>query len=220
MIVTTRHLPEHYARLQQAASVDDFFSIPFSGVVNAVWMPRTIHGDYTELARQLYLVPSWCEQMFEHNHKIRQRLEEVATHVGKVGEAARQVLADQDMVRARGLRVDFRLAGPDYYQFDVYAPHMDLGDPQDQGGTFSCGYTEPTTEWACNEDCVPAGRTREGVALFDVKPGAGKHHFAVGDIFRMAAQNNLSHVEGFVHWAPRTRHADGLRMMLMARYDY
>lgn len=217
---TTRNIPENYDRLRQAATVDDLFTMPFAAGVNAVWMPRRIEGDYAELARQLYLAPSWCEQMFEYSRKIRSRLEAVATHQGPVGVAAQQVLADQDMLQARGLRLDFRVAGPDYYQFDVYAAHMDLGDLQDECGTVSCGYTAPVTGWARNEDCEAAGRTRERVALFNVKTGVNTHHFAVGDFFRMAAQNNRNQVEGFIHWAPRIGPDDGLRMMLMARYDY
>lgn len=219
-MTSARNIPEDYPRLRAVTSSEDFFTTPFSGLVNAVWMPRIIQGDYEELARQLYMAPSWCEQVFEYKQAIRNRLEQIATFEDGVGQAARQVLMDQDMVIAHGLQVDFRVAGANYYEYDVYTAHMDVGDPRDACGTFSCGYTEPTTEWARNDDCITTGRTREGVPLFTVRPDAARHRFSVGDMFRMAALHNQNKVDGFIHWAPQTRGSDGLRMMLMARSYY
>lgn len=214
-----RNIPDQYERLATTVSVDDFFAHPMEGLTNCVWMPRPITGDYNELARQLYIAKSWCEQMMTRRDDIREKLETIATHNDDVGAAARVVMADQDLVMSRGLMPDFRIVGPDFYEYAIYQPHMDTGDENDEFGTFTCGYTEPVTGWARNEESVFAYATPLD-RVYSLAPSAEKLHTGVGDFFRMAAYRNKNKVEGVVHWAHRVRENDPLRMMLMARHKY
>lgn len=218
-MTSSRHLPENYDRFAEVGTEDEFFARPLTGRVNLVWMPRTIFGDYDELARQLYIVTTWCEQMMTHRDAIRTKLENIATCDDAVGQAARQVMEDQDWVIRRGLRPDFRIAGPDFYEYAIYQPHMDIGDEADEFGTFSCGYTQPVTGLARNEDATFSYATRLD-RVYSLKPGAETFHPGVGDVFRMAAYQNKNKVEGVVHWAHPVRSDRSLRMLLMARYSY
>ncbi len=214
-----RYLPENYDRFAQAHTEEDFFMRPLAGQVNLVWLPRPVSGNFNELARQLYIVKTWCEQMMTRRDDIREKLETIATYNDDVGAAARVVMADQDMVLGRGLMPDFRIAGPDFYDYAIYQPHMDIGDENDEFGTFSCGYTEPLTGLARNEDSRfsyqgPLDR------VYTLNAGAEKYRMAVGDFFRMAAYQNKNKVEGVVHWARTVKESEPLRMLLMARYKY
>lgn len=212
-----RHLPENYERFVEAKDEADFLAHPLENKTNLVWLPRHIKGAYNELAQQLYIAKSWCEQMMTRRDDIREKLEELATHQDDVGEAARQVMADQDLILAKGLEPDFRIAGPDFYEYAIYQPHMDIGDPDDEFGTFSCNYTEPVTGLARNEDAEFAYTTPLD-RVYQLKQGAEKFHAGVGDFFRMAAYQNKNKVEGVVHWAHRVREGEPLRMLLMARH--
>lgn len=212
-----RHLPENYERFVEAKDEADFFARKLEGKTNLVWLPRQIKGAYNELAQQLYIAKTWCEQMMTRRDDIREKLEDIATHEGDVGDAARQVKADQDLIVSKGLEPDFRIVGPDFYEYAIYEPHMDIGDPDDEFGTFSCNYTAPVTGIARNEDTEFAYTTPLD-RVFQLKEGVEKFHVGVGDIFRMAAYQNKNKVEGVVHWAHRMREGDPLRMILMARH--
>lgn len=218
-MTASRHLPENYDRFVEATDQAEFFARPLEGQISLVWLPRTIAGNYNELARQLYITKSWCEQINDKREEIRQKLETIATYDDEVGEAARQVMADQDMVIARGLTPDFRIAGPDYYEYAIYQPHIDNGDDRDDFGLFNCGYTEPVTGLARNEDTTFAYGTWKD-RVYSLKPDAERFHAGVGDFFRMAAHFNKNKVAGVVHWAHLVRENDPLRMMLMARRLY
>lgn len=212
-----RHM--NYDRFHQAAGEDEFFSRPLQGRTNLVWLPRIISGDYNRLAHELYIAKTWVEQMMVVRDKINEKLETIATYDDEVGAASRQVIADRDKVLEKHLAPDLRIAGPDYYGYAIYQPHMDIGDDRDEFGFFSCGYTEPVTGLARNEDTefsYAYGPDR----VYSLKPGAEKLHPGIGDFFRMATYHNKHKVEGVVHHAHMVREGQPLRMMLMARHNY
>lgn len=212
----SRNLPENYERFKEAANEEDFFTRPFEGRENFIWLRREITGNYNELARQLYIAKTWAEQRMDCRDAIYRKLETMATYQDEVGLAAQQVRADYHQFEVRQLTPDLRIAGPGFYPYSIYQPHQDIGNEDDELGTVSSVYTEKVTGIAKNEQAdfsYANGIDR----VYTLKPGAEKFSAGIGDFFRMAAHFNKNKADGLVHWAHVVREHDPLRMMLMGR---
>lgn len=219
MAVRPDYIPEGYDRIAVVDTEEGLFAGELSGRVNCILLPRAISGDFNGLAKELYLYKTYTEQRYQHKGELYVRLSRIAEEPDQVGQAARVVKGDVDMVRKRGLDDNLRVIDRDFYLDtpSVQNLHMDIGQDMDDIGALMCSYTEPTTGWAMNEECDEGLRIyrHDPALVFNLKAGAQRRHFQPGDMFRQAAQKNLYNVKGFIHGAESIREGE-LRLMLVA----
>ncbi|MDB5492539.1 MAG: hypothetical protein JWO78_2388 [Micavibrio sp.] len=206
MVIRPDYIPEDYDRIAVTGDEQAFFQTEMRGRVNCVFMARRIAGDFNALARHIHEQYPCRSSQISARRDVFKYLNHVAGQGDDMARAARQVLADMTMLEQKLFTPDLRVIGPDYY-IDPSIPylHMDVGQAMDEMGTFMCNYNDPVTAWARNDECDNGlALCREDPALvFNLKAGAKRHHFQVGDMVRQAAQFNLYDVPGFIHAAER-----------------
>ncbi|HEX5050444.1 MAG TPA: hypothetical protein VFZ65_01600 [Planctomycetota bacterium] len=230
--------PPGYTRVQVVASFEALVATPFVNGTNAVCWPRSLPGDFDEVARHLA------------DGDVHSPIDEARLAVLPVSDAGRAaihvLLEDQRLLRSIGqaptlecvreyARDDEQAPVPT----DVYSFHVDSATVATD--TYLCSYTEPTSEGLRHDEAVrcvdiPAIRARllerfggePGVGFvaylrqhcFDLHhaplPGATPFAFGVGNLWRIAVQHPGSAVPACIHRAPATRPGRPPRLLLIS----
>lgn len=227
-----------YARIKVVGSFAELLGTRFADGVNALCWPRTLAGDFAELAAAV-----------GGDEGIR-NLDEVALQalaLSEGGDAARtQVLADLQLLRGHGLsptldciRAYPRDDDPAGVPTDVYSFHADRAPVEAE--TFLCTYTGAASEGLYNEDAlrridVPETRAQL-LGLFDgadgdefheflrehcydlhyaAKPGAQPYSFGTGNLWRIAIAHPDCPVPPCIHRAPENLPGQPPRLLLIS----
>lgn len=218
------YIPDDYAGIKVVGSLDELFNTPF-GEANAVLWPRTLRGDFNNVARLLY-------KKREKNDYFRD-LENIARdNPDGLGQAAMAVLQDiqtvDGILKGQSRPLDIRVQYNSGWAGDkgVENFHVDTCTRQETGRILCC-YTAPVTQWIKNEDAQPVPGTLHG-NLYKARPGTPVYSFRPGDMFRIksvthgetAADKAAFRDSCFVHRVPepsaRDRSLNQPRMLWVA----
>lgn len=230
--------PPGYARIKVVRSFEELLGTPFADGVNALCWPRTLLGDFGEIVALLG-VRDGIESLDQA------RLEALPlTAAGRI--AAEVMLADQALLRARGLEPALdRIASyprdesPGLVPTDVYSFHADSAPVQ--ADTWLCTYHGAPSEGVRNDEaqrCVDVPETRAALRrefgpgddadfhaylrenCYDLHyvalPGAVPFSFGVGHLWRIAVEYPGSPVPPCVHRAPETSRSASPRLLLIS----
>ncbi|MFH1497490.1 MAG: hypothetical protein ABII82_06655 [Verrucomicrobiota bacterium] len=219
-------------------SFEELVSTPFAGAVNALCWPRTLGGDFDEIAR---VVGPLDEITTVDDESL------LDLPLSAAGRAAREVLlADQKRLRDAGLDPSLDLipaypreAVPGPVPVDVYDWHADSANTL--ADTFLCSYTVAASEGLANAEAVrridiPETRAEllriHGGADDDVfkawmrdrcydlhyaaSPHARPFSFGFGNLWRIATRCPGSPVLPCIHRAPVTRPGQPPRLLLIS----
>lgn len=219
-------------------SFQELISTPFSGDVNALCWPRTLPGDFDEIAA----VVGSLDEITTVDDESRLDLP-----LSPAGQLARtQLLADQKLLRDAGLDPSLDLipayprdpeSGP--VPIDVYDFHADSANTL--ADTFLCSYTVASSEGVANSEAVcridipetraellklyggadDAGFTAWCNAhCYDLHyaalPHAQPYSFGIGNLWRIATQCPGSPVPPCIHRAPATIPGQPPRLLLIS----
>ena len=231
-------LPFDYPRIRVVGSFDELVSTPFADGVNALCWPRTLAGDFKEIAAALP-VGEGISTVDED------ALADLS--LSKAGEIARGLLlADQLLLRSHDLQPSLDTvhgSEPEVYDeplaTDVSSFHADSATvPVD---TYLCTYLGATSEGLRNDQArrrvdVPGTRA-ELLALYDGPddagfreflhencydlhyaplPGARPFPFGLGNLWRLAIEYPGRPVPPCIHRAPLTLPGDPTRLLLIS----
>lgn len=216
---------------------DELLSTPFSGAVNALCWPRTLPGDFDEIAA---VVGPLDEITTIDDESL------LALPLSPDGRIARDILlADQKLLRDAGLDPSLdlipaypRQAAPGPVPIDVYDFHADSANTL--ADTFLCSYTVASSEGVANHECVRridipdtraellrlhGGDDDDGFAAwlaehcydlhYAALPRAQPYSFGFGNLWRIATRCPGSPVPPCVHRAPATRPGQPPRLLLI-----
>lgn len=216
----------------------ELVSTPFSGSVNALCWPRTLPGDFDEIAA----VVGPLDQITTVDDESLLDLP-----LGPAGRVARDILlADQKLLRDAGLDPSLDLvpaypreASPGPVPVDVYDFHADSANTL--ADTFLCSYTVACSEGVANDEAVrridlPDTRAAllrvygraddEGFAAwlrercydlhYAALPHARPYAFGLGNLWRIATLCPGARVPPCVHRAPATRPGQPARLLLIS----
>lgn len=224
--------------IRQVGSFAELVSTPFADGVNALCWPRTLAGDFDEIAARvgpLDTITSLDED------------ELLALDLSPAGQLARDtLLADLRLLREAGLAPELNLipayprADPDdLVPTDVYSFHADSADsPID---TYLCSYTVAASEGLRPPDairCADQPETRAKLLaafggaddasfaawltenFFDLHyvaaDGAQPYGFGFGKLWRIATDHPGCPVPPCVHRAPATSPGQAARLLLIS----
>jgi hypothetical protein len=221
--------------------VDSFAALaetPFAHGVNALCWPRTLRGDFREVAEALPVKPGI--NSLDEAELARLRL----SPSGR--EAVASMLADLQMLRARDLSPELNcIAGcergedPAPVRTDVHSFHVDSATvPAD---TWLCTYLGDPSEGLDNDEALPrvdVPETRAALLrlhggtdddafreflnenFYDLHyaplPGAKPYSFGVGNLWRIATEHPGSLVPPCIHRAPLTLPGMPRRLLLIS----
>lgn len=227
-----------YFRIQRVSSFQELFSTPFRDGINALCWPRTLQGDYAEVAQLLQT---------EEGITTLEDEDLLALPTSPAGRLAVQtLLADLQLLRAHELapvldciRGYVREDPPEPVPTHVYSYHADSATAQ--ADTYLCTYHGASSQALRNEDavrCVDVPATRahllslygagEGPGFadwlsahcydlhYDALPGAQPYEFGIGNLWRIALQYPGSPVPPCIHRAPETLPGDVTRLLLLS----
>ncbi len=237
-VSTPSFAPVEYFRVRRVESFEELISTPLENGVNALYWPRTLRGDYAEIARH-FAVEEGINPVDEE--------ELLALPLSEEGQLAReQVLKDLESLRGADLLPNLdcvkggaRKLGDGLFPTDVYSYHVDSATaPAD---TYLCTYVGACSEALRNEEAirrvdVPETRLEllrdfggeEGEAFqeylnenfYDLhyvpKSGATPFAFGIGNLWRIATEYPGSPVPPCVHRAPLTLPGDETRLLLIS----
>ena len=216
----------------------ELLATPFSGAVNALCWPRTLAGDFNEIAA---VIGSLDEiTTLEEDDLLSLRL-------GQEGKIAReQLIADLRLLREAGLAPSLDLIPayprepePGPVPIDVYDWHADSANTLVD--TFLCSYTVAASEGVANEEVVrridiPETRAQllklhggtDDASFADwcrercydlhyaELTGARPFSFGFGNLWRIATQCPGSPVPPSIHRAPATKAGQAPRLLLIS----
>lgn len=220
------------------SSFDELVSTPFSGSVNALFWPRTLSGNFDEIAR---IVGPLDEITTVDDESL------LELPLSPAGRTARDILlADQKLLRDAGLEPSLDLiptypreTEPGPVPVDVYDWHADSANIL--ADTFLCSYTVACSEGIDNVKAVrridiPETRAAllklyggpEGIEFsawcaercydlhYAALPQARPFSFGFGNLWRIATQCPSSPVLPCIHRAPLTKPGDPPRLLLIS----
>lgn len=219
-------------------SFDELVATPFSGAVNALCWPRTLPGNFDEIAA---LVGPLDEITTVDDESL------LALPLSPAGRVARDILlADQKLLRDAGLDPSLDLiptypreATPGPVPIDVYDFHADSANTL--ADTFLCSYTVASSEGVANDEAVCrvdipetraellrlyGGADDAGFAAwlaehcydlhYAARPGARIYSFGFGNLWRIATRCPGSPVPPCIHRAPTTIPGRPPRLLLIS----
>ncbi len=230
-------IPDHPC-VRIVGSFQELLSTPFSGAVNALCWPRTLAGDFNEIAA------------------VVGPLEEITTvddeslldlSLSAAGRLARDILlADQKLLRDAGLDPSLDLVPaypretePGPVPIDVYDWHADSANTV--ADTFLCSYTVASSEGIANHEAICrvdipetraallklyGGRDDASFAAwcnshcydlhYAALPHAKPYSFGFGNLWRISTQCPGSPVPPCIHRAPLTHAGQPPRLLLIS----
>ncbi len=219
-------------------SFAELVSTPFSGAVNALCWPRTLPGDFDEIAA---VVGPLDEITTLDDESL------LALPLGPAGRIAREILlADQKLLRDANLEPSLDLipaypreAEPGPVPIDVYDFHADSANTL--ADTFLCSYTVASSEGVANNEAVRrvdmpetraellrlyGGADDAGFSAWIAEhcydlhyaslPHARPYAFGIGNLWRIATQCPGSPVLPCIHRAPATKPGQPPRLLLIS----
>ncbi|MCE9507994.1 MAG: hypothetical protein K8R48_06750 [Alphaproteobacteria bacterium] len=231
--------PAGYDRIRVVDSFEELVSSPFGPTVNAICWPRTLAGDFDELAQCL----NGEDEITSLDEDFLRSL-----NLSANGRAAADILlADQLLLRERGLSPSLECV-PHYQRdgiseavpTDVYSFHADRAPVAID--TYLCSYNEAATEGLRNDQAqkridMPATRA-ELLSLFQQEGEAGDfdvflrencydlHYvefgkaasfsFGIGNLWRIAVEYPGCPVPPCLHRAPKTGLERPPRLLLIS----
>jgi len=219
-------------------SFAELVTTPFYGAVNALCWPRTLAGDYAEIAA--VVGPLDEITTLEEDDLLSLRL----SPAGKIARA--QLISDLRLLRDASLEPSLDLIPayprepePGPVPIDVYDWHADSANTL--ADTFLCSYTVAASEGVANEDVVrridiPETRA-ELLKLhggpddssfanwcrercydlhYEALSGARPFSFGFGNMWRIATQCPGSPVPPSIHRAPSTPAGQAPRLLLIS----
>jgi len=231
-------LPSDYARIRVVGSFEELVATRFGDGVNALCWPRTLAGDFDEVAAAI----GKDEEIVTLDEPTLRALA-----LSESGRAAAEVLiADLRLLQERGLAPVLNCihhyprdedGGP--VPTDVYSYHVDSAPVE--ADTYLCTYAGPASEGLRNEEArrradVPETRA-ELLKLFGGGDDAGfreflsencydRHYasaagarpysFGLGNLWRIACEYPGSPVPPCVHRAPEHGAASAPRLLLIS----
>ena len=230
-------VPEDYNRVRIVNSFDELIATPFSGEVNALCWPRTLRGDFHELAHAL--------PRGEDVEPIDENLLESLTlsTAGKI--AVMEIQNDLRLLQEQGRdpilnRIEAypRDETPGAVATDVMSFHADSAPIE--ADTWLCTYHGACSEGLRNDQAtryieVPETRAallrefggEDDASFLDFLadhcydlhyaplPGAQPFSFGLGALWRIAIEHPTSLVPPCIHRAPDTRPGDPPRLLLI-----
>ncbi len=230
--------PPDYKRIKRVNSFSELASTPFEAGVNALFWPRPLPGDFSEVVAQL----GSDEEIITVDEA---RL--LALPVSAAGrDAIEFLLADQRLLREQNLDPvincihDYpRDENPGPVTTDVFSFHADSATVE--ADTWLCTYHGPTSEGLRNDEAqrrvdIPAIRA-ELVKLFGGEdnedfrehlkaccydlhyapaPQAQPFSFGLGNLWRIATEWPGSSVPPCIHRAPATLPGQPPRLLLIS----
>ena len=231
-------LPPDYTRIRIVASFDELINTPFRDGVNALCWPRTLPGDFNEIAARLNcgegITAIDDEQL-------------AALPLSPAGAIARATLiADQQLLRSSALApllnyiestprdtVDAPVAT------DVFSFHVDSATIE--ADTYLCTYLGPSSEGLRNDEAqrrvdIPETRAallalHGGLDDADFRAYLAEHYydlhyaphpnarpftFGQGNLWRLATANPQCCVPPCIHRAPNPSQDDPPRLLLIS----
>lgn len=230
--------PPLHRCVKLVGSFDELLSTPFSGAVNALCWPRTLAGDFDEIAAVIGSLDEITTVDDESLH---------ALSLGPAGRIARDILlSDQKLLREAGLDPSLDLipaypreAAPGPVPIDVYDFHADSANTL--ADTFLCSYTVASSEGVANDEAIRridipetraellrlhGGPDDAGFAAwlteccydlhYAALPHARPFAFGFGNLWRIATQCPGSSVLPCIHRAPATLPGQPPRLLLIS----
>lgn len=236
--MTPLSLPLGYARIQRVQSFHELVTTRFENGVNALYWPRTLPGDFSEVAALL----ATGEGITTLDEETLRSLP-----VSEAGQLAVQaLLEDQRLMQEQGLDpvldcingyLRDEIPGP--VPTDVYSFHADSATVE--ADTYLCTYLGPSSEGLRNEDAlrrvdIPetraallelyGGEDDEGFReylnenCYDLHyvpaPGAVPFVFGQGNLWRIAVEYQGCPVPPCIHRAPETLPGQPPRLLLIS----
>ena len=230
--------PPGYFRIKVAHSLNELVSTPFADGVNAICWPRTLPGDFSEVAEGLRS----CDGIVTVDDSSLAGLT-----LSDAGKIARDILlSDQQILRAYDLQPNLdcvhgsvREEPVGLFHTDVHSFHVDTATvPAD---TNLCTYLGATSEGLRNDESVrrvDISETRAELLrlyggsddagfldylaenFYDLHyvplPQAQPFSFGVGNLWRIAIEYPGSPVPPCVHRAPLTLPGQPARLLLIS----
>ena len=231
-------LPPGYARVRRVQSFHELVNTSFRDGVNALCWPRTLPGNFREVADKL----DPGEGIVPVDESCLADLD-----LSDQGKAAREILlADQQLLRSSDLQPSLdcvygspRATDEGLFPTDVYSWHVDSATvPAD---TFLCTYLGESSEGLRNDEAqrrVDVPETRAELlrlyggaddagfleylndCFYDLHylalPHARPFSFGVGNLWRIATEYPGSPVPPCVHRAPLTLPGQPTRLLLIS----
>lgn len=204
-------------------SVANLFSYRRSAGETIVVLPRTVSGQFNDLAKWLLGKNPWQGTLVaDKSHYLEtaykcEDLDIFQKDPGMNWHDELNLIRDdmQKMQKAVGYRAELRVVRDKGYTPGTHLFHIDGGEyrPALQAADrVMCCYNAPTTEWIRKSDAIvlPA---RQGVRCFKKKAAAPAFRFGVGDIWRQACMGH-GH-EALIHRAVETGPDDPPRLLLV-----
>lgn len=219
-------------------SFAELVATPFSGAVNALCWPRTLAGDFDEIAA----VVGPLDEITGLEEDDLMSLD-----LGPAGRLAReQLIADLKLLRDARLEPSLDLIpayprdpGDGPVPIDVYDWHADSANTL--ADTFLCSYTVASSEGVANDEAVRridipdtrsallklyGGPDDAGFVAwcaercydlhYSALPRARPYSFGFGNLWRIATQCPGSPVPPCIHRAPETRPGQPPRLLLIS----
>ncbi|MEM9161122.1 MAG: hypothetical protein AAGB46_18915 [Verrucomicrobiota bacterium] len=231
-------MPSAYHRIRYVSSFEELIATPFENGINALCWPRTLKGDFAEIAD---LIGPFHDVATQNEEDLN------ALTLSPGGRLARQaLLADQALLQEAGLDpiLDYipyypRDENPGPVPLDVYDFHADSADIDVD--TYLCTYHGASSLGIANEDAIryldiPEIR-QELLALhggsddqhfqhhltenfYDLhythNPKPITYSFGLHNLWRIATQNPFSKVPPCIHRAPTTDRSSPPRLLLIS----
>ncbi len=230
--------PEGYARIKIVASLDELVTTPFKDGINALCWPRTLPGNFREVAGSLE--PG--EGIVTVDESCLENLS-----LSDAGRIARDILLqDQRLLRAFDLQPNLdcvhgsqREVPEGLFPTDVHSFHVDTATVA--ADTYLCTYIGASSEGLRNEEArrrvdIPETRAEllklhggqddagflEYLAenFYDLHyaplPDARPFSFGLGNLWRIAIEYPGSPVPPCIHRAPLTLPGQAARLLLIS----
>ena len=237
-------LPADYPRIKRVNSFEELLATPMTDGVNALYWPRELPGDFTEV---LAALRASDDELGEVGIGGLDEARLRALTVGPAGRAAVDfMLADLGRLREQGLAPELNLIRaypreeePGIVPVDVYSFHADSAPVQ--ADTWLCTYHGATSEGLRNDEArrrvdVPETRAKllslfgggEGGGFeeflrencYDLHyapaPDARPFSFGLGHLWRIATDWPGSPVPPCVHRAPENLPGQPPRLLLIS----
>ena len=230
--------PPGYICIKVVRSLDELVSTPFEDGVNAFCWPRTLPGDFREVAEGLGAGEGIVTLDEDRLANLR---------LSDVGKVARDVLlADQQGLRALDLQPNLdcvhgsvREKPEGLFHTDVHSWHIDTATVS--ADTYLCTYVGATSEGLRNDEAqrrvdipetraellqIYGGHDDAGFLEYLAKnfydlhyaplPQAQPFSFGVGNLWRIAIEYPSSPVPPCIHRAPLTLSGQPARLLLIS----
>lgn len=212
--------PGLYKRIRIVQCNEQFKAAALSPTVNCIYQPDPMQHDARSVADELYVDFREKKRQMDNQSSIWRYVRNLATYKDSMGQAARKIMSNHDLLESMGLVQQLRIVGPGYHDGVAHKAHIDLGEIMDDKGRVVIDYIDGIN-FSSNENCILADRILEPgaskpTATFNLKTQDQFGKTNPGDKIRFLGEDNLFDTEGFIHWVDEVRSYEGLRLVHIA----